>query len=154
MPLVALVLPLLLLVLMGAVALAINRWQRQRLTPGQPGQPLPVDDAGGLDIPVLGADLRGGFGSRMRNSINPRLRLTAAGLAFKVLRQDVWPYDDLIRVHAGKSLFGATLDFETRRASLHLTVPDLAMARQALAALPRTAPLTPKAAALRDDGLI
>lgn len=147
-------LTLALLVIIVGAGVAMNRAQRRRLAPA-PGQPLASDDAGGVDVPVLGLILRGGgFGGMSRNSINPRLRLTPEGLAFKLFRQTLWPYAELIRVHAGKGLLGATLDIDAARGALHVTLPDLATARQVLAALPRSVPLTPKAAALRDDGVI
>lgn len=150
----AALLPVALLVLIVGLGVTMNRAQRRRLAPA-PGQPLASDDAGGVDVPVIGLILRGGgLGGMSRNSLNPRLRLTPEGLAFKLFRQTVWPYAQLSRVHAGKGLLGATLDIDAGRATLHVTLPDLATARQVLAALPRTVPLTPKAAALRDDGLI
>ncbi len=147
------ILPVALLVLIAGLGVAMNRARRRRLAPS-PGQPLAQDDAGGVDVPVVGLLLRGGFGGMSRNSINPRLRLTPEGLAFKLFRQTLWPYAELTRVHAGKGLLGATLDIDAARGALHVTLPDLATARQVLAALPRTVPLTPKAAALRDDGVI
>jgi hypothetical protein len=89
------------------------------------------------------------LGVRTRNSINPALALTAEGLEFKVVGRESWPYAALTSVKAGKGLLGATLGFEAARGALTVTVRDLATARQVLAALPRTVPLSPKAAALR-----
>ncbi len=146
-------LTLALLVLIVGVGVAMNRARRRRLAP-PPGQPLARNDAGGIEVPVVGLILRAGFGGMSRNSINPRLRLTPEGLAFKLFRQTLWPYAELTRVHAGKGLLGATLDIDAARGALHVTLPDLATARQVLSALPRTVPLTSKAAALRDDGIL
>lgn len=142
-----------LLVLIVGLGVAMNRARRRRLAP-TPDQPLARDDAGGIDVPVVGLILSGGFGGMSRNSLNPRLRLTPEGLAFKLFRQTFWPYAELSRVHAGKGLLGATLNIDAARGALHVTLPDLATAQQVLVALPRTVPLTPKAAALRDDGVI
>ncbi len=145
--------PILLLTVIAAIV--IVRRQRGRPAPASPDQARAGAD-GVVAVPILAAMVSGGglFGGMARNSINPTLALTPEGLAFKVLRQDHWSYAQLTRVHAAKSLLGATLDFKAGGASLNVTVRDLAAARQVLAALPHTVPLSPKASALRDDGTI
>lgn len=146
--------PILLLTVIAAIV--IVRRQRGSLAPAGQGQGPRAGADGVVAVPILAAMFSGGglFGGMARNSINPTLALTPEGLTFKVLRQDHWSYAQLTRVDAATSLLGATLDFKAARASLNVTVRDVAAARQVLAALPHTVPLSPKASALRDDGTI
>ena len=139
--------------LSGWLALSMVRRQRDRLPTVIPGGVLA--SANGLTpVPIVAAMISGSglFGAMAKNSINPSLDLTPDGLAFKVLGRDQWTYAQLTRVHAAKGLFGPTVDFRSARASLCVTVPDLETARQALAALPRSVPLSKQATALRDAG--
>ena len=147
--------PMLLLAVIAAVVVGVARRQRGRLGPAIPGQVQP-DASGVMVVPILAAHIRGGglFPGKARNSINPTLALTPEGLAFKVLRRDRWAYAQLTSVHAAKGLLGPTLDFDSARAKLNVTVRDLATARQVLAALPRAVPLSKKATTLRDDGTL
>jgi hypothetical protein len=141
---------MLLLVVTAAVAIGVVRRHRDKLAP--PGQSLSVGEDGVISVPILAAIISGGggFGGMARNSINPTLALAPDGIAFKVLRQDRWAYGQLTRVQAAKGLLGPTLGFNTARANLHVTVRDLATARQVLKALPPSVPLSKKAAAVRD----
>ncbi|MGA0601483.1 hypothetical protein ACO2Q3_12340 [Caulobacter sp. KR2-114] len=147
-------LPLLLaLAVTGVLAFGFLRWQRDRLAP--PGQGVSVGADGVIVVPILAAEIRGGMlGGRAHNSLGPKLSLDAQGLAFKVLKTDRWTYDQLTGVRLARGLLGPALEFRTARAHLTVTLRDLATARQVLAALPRAAPLSPEAAALRDHGEI
>ncbi len=145
--------PLLFAGVMAVLAVSFVRRQRDRLAP--PGQGVTVGADGVTVVPILAAEIRGGMlGGRAHNSLGPKLSLDAQGLSFKVLRQDRWTYDQLTRVDVAKSLLGPMLHVHTARAKLDVTVRDLAVARQVLAALPRTVPLTARAATLRDTGAI
>lgn len=150
------VLPLLVplvIVVTGVLAVGIARRQRDRLAP--PGQGLTTGADGVTVVPIVAAEFRGGLmGVRTRNSLGPKLALTPQGVAFKVLKEDHWPYDQLTQVDVAKGLFGPMLDLRIARGHLTVTVRDLATARQVLAALPPTTPFTRRAAALRADGTL
>jgi hypothetical protein len=145
--------PLLFAGVMAVLALGFVRRRRDQLAP--PGQGVTVGADGVTVVPILAAEIRGGMlGGRARNSLGPKLSLDPQGLSFKVLRQDRWTYDQLTRVDVAKSLLGPMLHVQTGRAKLDVTVRDLAVACQVLAALPRTVPLTARAVTLRDTGAI
>jgi hypothetical protein len=116
------------------------------LTPG-------VD--GAIAVPVLGLILRksGGFGGMARNSLNPALALTPAGLDAKVIGRSHIPWAEVSRVDVAQGLLGAAVQFKGR-SSLRVTVRDLETARQVLAALPGGVMLGGRAAALLRDGRI
>ncbi len=105
--------------------------------------PPPVAD--GVAIPVRGLEL----GHNTRNSLSPRLAITAEGLRFKVIFEQFWRFADIRRVDVARTLMGSDV-LVTASKTLRITVADRAAAQRFLAALPRSLPLTAKAVALRD----
>lgn len=84
------------------------------------------------------------------NGISPQLRITSAGLRFKVFRPNEKAFADFKHVAAYPALWqGTRLVFIGYGEQLHLLIPDRATARAVLRLLPASLPLTPAAAALR-----
>ena len=107
---------------------------------------------GTVVIPVTGTEVRGGFFSKMRNSIKPLLSIDREGIRFRVLKKDRWLFSEIERIDVRKALFGVRIIF-TRGDGCVLTaqVRHMDIAKLALAALPPGLRITAAAAALRDS---
>ncbi len=110
---------------------------------------------GSMSVPVTELMVRGGFPffAKTRNSLRPKFAIERQGIRFRVLKESYWPFSELERIDARKSLFGTTLVFANgaQRNTLTASVRDQEIARQVLAAMPPGLPLTAGAAALRDS---
>ena len=105
-------------------------------------------------VPVRELLFRGGFPffAKSRNSLRPKLSIERDGIRFRVLTESYWPFSEIERIDAHKSMFGATMVFTngTQRGTLTASLADLELARQVLAALPPGLPRTDRAMALWD----
>jgi hypothetical protein len=116
-----------LAVLALAVLFAIRQRQVRQASPLLQG-----DAEGELAIPVTA--IRKGAA---HNSLYPALAIAADGLRFKVLGEGHWLFTDIQLVVVARTLFGASLTFESRYdGKLIAQVASLQIARQAVAALP------------------
>jgi hypothetical protein len=103
---------------------------------------LQRDSEGDFVVPVK-ATFKGGA----HNSLYPALAITPEGLRFKVLGEGRWPFPEVARVIVARTLFGASLTFESRRdGTLVARVASLEVARQAVAALPAAIPVIDRTA--------
>jgi hypothetical protein len=118
-----------------------------------PAATIETSAAGTMTVPVKELMVRGGFPffGMTRNSLRPKLSIERDGIRFRVLKESYWPFSELERIDARKSLFGATLVFANgaQRNTLTASVQDMEIARQVLAALPPGLPLAASAASLR-----
>ena len=98
--------------------------------------------------------IRGLFKGGAKNNLRPFLAITPDGLRFRILLEERWTFAELARVDAGPALFGASLEFRSRtHGALTVSLAGLHIARQVLQALPQSVETTPRAAALRDEGV-
>lgn len=110
---------------------------------------LPRDDDGAWIVPVSQIIYRRRWGGTT-NGISPDLRITAAGLRFKVFQRGEKRFGDFRRVDASRSVVhGTCLSFVGRGEQLHAIIRDRAAARAVLRLLPPELTLTRAAAALR-----
>lgn len=109
--------------------------------------------ADGVSFPILGAYLRTGFLLNSMRSArrNSALLISHDSIHFHVLGQYSWLLDDIEGVDVRKALLGPRIVFQKGRKScgvLAVEVSDMEVARQLLAALPASTPLTSEAATL------
>lgn len=145
----------LIALLIVVVAILTLRWMATRV-PAWGDVPdegnLERDADAALIVPVTQIWHRRILGET-RNGITPRLWLTHSGLRFTVFRETERRFADFKKVDARRALKGAArLIFIGRGERVQAIIPNLAVARALLRALPAGLPLTPSALALRGQG--
>ncbi len=93
-----------------------------------------------------------GLGGTTKNSMNPRLSITRDGIRFRIFRDTCWSFAEIARVDLQKFPFGMNLLFtSTDGTTLTADVRNPDTAKRVLSSLPPTLPLTPTAAAARNN---
>ncbi|CAN5477464.1 hypothetical protein BH10PSE17_BH10PSE17_02830 [soil metagenome] len=133
----------------------IFRMRQQRRT--EPVIRVGTSDADAFIVPVLStATHRGGFLWRVRatSASRPSLLIAPEGLRYRVLAEGSWPYDEIEQVDVRMTFFGKGVRIlflgNDNHRLLSAVVSGPEVARQALAALPTTLPLSSEAAVMRD----
>jgi hypothetical protein len=145
----SLILSLLVFAAVGVVLLRRRNAQRT-----MPTVPLEIAADGTIAVPVRGLYLRraGIFGGDSNNSVNPRFAIGPDGIGYRVFRRGRLPFAAIEHVEVRKRFGSVHLLFLNSSGPrlLSVNVGDRDTARQVLDALPRSVPLTPEAAMIRD----
>lgn len=146
---VTIVLALLVLAVVGVVLLRRRIGQRAMSSAA-----LEIAADGTITVPVRGLYLRriGIFGGDAKNSINPRFAIGSEGIRYRVFRQGQISFAAIGHVEVRERFGSVHLLFLNSAGPrlLSVNVGDRDSANQVLNALPRTVPLTPEAAMIRD----
>jgi hypothetical protein len=141
--------PLLVFAAVGIVLL-----RRRNALRTMPSVPLEIAADGTIAVPIRGLYLRraGIFGGDSNNSVNPRFAIGPEGIGYRVFRQDRLPFSAIDHVEVRERFGSVHLLFLNSSGPrlLSVNVGDPDSAKQVLNALPRTVPLTPEAAMMRD----
>lgn len=146
---IAVVLPLLMFAAVGVLLLRRRTAQQARSATA-----LEIAADGTIAVPVRGLYLRriGIFGGDSKNSVNPRFAIGPEGIRYRVFRQGQLPFSIIDHVEVRERFGSVHLLFLNSSGPrlLSVNVGDRDTAKQVLNALPRTVPLTPEAAMIRD----
>jgi hypothetical protein len=148
-PFFTILMPLLVFAAVGVVLL-----RRRKALRAMPIVPLEIATDGTIAVPVRGLYLRraGIFGGESNNSINPRFAIGPDGIFYRVFRRGRLPFAAIDHVEVRERFGSVHLLFLNSSGPrlLSANVGDRDSAKQVLNALPRSVPLTPEAALIRD----
>lgn len=112
------------------------------------------DAAGDVEFPIRGAHTRPGFlqGAHSSNSINPRFWVEREAVRIKILSTWHLPFHEILQIDAREPMTGMALIFQIAAGHRAFVVRfgHAQLAREALARIARSVPLTTAAATLRD----
>lgn len=142
-------LPVLVLVAAGIVLL-----RRRKTLQAISSAPLEIAADGAIAVPIRGLYLRRArmFGGDSNNSVNPLFAIEPEGICYRVFREGRLPFSAIDHVEV-RERFGSVHLLFLNSADprlLSVNIGDRGTAKQVLNALPRTVPLTPEAAMIRD----
>lgn len=148
-PFFTILMPLLVFAAVGIVLL-----RRRNALRAMPSAPLDAAADGTIAVPIRGLYLRraGMFGGDSNNSVNPRFVIEPGDICYRVFREGRLPFSAIDHVEV-RERFGSVHLLFLNSADprlLSVNVGDRGTAKQVLNALPRTVPLTPEAAMIRD----
>ena len=119
-----------------------------------PSAPFEAAADGTIAVPIRGLYLRhsGIFGGDSNNSVNPCFAIGPEGIGYRVFRRGRLPFSAIEHVEVRERFGSVHLLFLNSSGPrlLSVNVGDRDGARQVLNALPRSVPLTPEAAMIRD----
>ncbi|WP_066807565.1 hypothetical protein [Sphingomonas asaccharolytica] len=141
------------LLVFAAVGIALLR--RRNALRAMPSRPLEAAADGMIAVPIRGLYLRraGLFEGGSNNSVNPRFASGPEGIRYRVFREGRLPFSAIDHVEVRERFGSVHLLFLNSFGPrlLSVNVGDRDSAKQVLNALPRSVPLTPEAAVIRDD---
>lgn len=112
------------------------------------------DAAGDVEFPVRGTHTRPGFlqGAHSSNSIHPRFWVERDAVRIKILSTWHLPFREILQIDARELMTGMALIFQVAAANRAFVVRfgHADLARDALARIARSVPVTREAATLRD----
>jgi len=146
---ITIVLTLLVFAMVGVVLLR-RRIAQQEMSSAA----LEIAADGTITVPVRGLYLRraGIFGGDANNSINPRFAIGPEGIRYRVFRQGRLSFAAIGHVEVRERFGSVHLLFLNSAGPrlLSVNVGNRDIAKRVLNALPRTVPLAPEAAMIRD----
>jgi hypothetical protein len=135
-------------------AVGIVQLRRRNALRATQSAPLGITADGTIAVSVRGLYLRraGIFGGDANNSVNPRFTIGPDGIGYRVFRQSRLSFAAIDHVEVRRRLGSVHLLFlnSSDPRLLSVNVGDRDTARQVFNALPRSVPLTPEAAMIRD----
>lgn len=148
-PFFTILMPLLVFAAVGIVLL-----RRRNAVRAMPSAPLEAAADGTIAVPIRGLYLRhsGMFGGDSNNSVNPRFAIGPEGIGYRAFRRGRLPFAAIEHVEVRERFGSVHLLFLNSSGPrlLSVNVGDRDTARQVFNALPRSVPLTPEAAMIRD----